>query len=364
MALHAPNFHASSSSLKQKQSGSIKSRGSRLASVNTQLLLRTCLQVTVGSDDSIQKRPALELQSIAMTPQLGVPIKKYLSAALADNTKLAYKGDVEDFTAWGGSIPCSAETLATYVASRATSHSPFTIARRLVGISRAHTSQGLTDPAKCDLVRTVMRGVRRTHGSAQRQATPLLKSDLMALIPLMEGCKGLRDKALTLLGFSCALRRSELVALNLEDIEYVREGLIIHLRRSKTDQTGTGRKIAVPHGRTALCPVKAVENWIAYSMAMSGPLFRSIRKNGVVSSQRLTAQSVSLILKMYASSAGLNASSVSGHSLRSGLVTSAAMAGVSIWKIKAQSGHKSDAMISRYVRDANLFTDNASGALL
>lgn len=334
------------------------------SSVNTQLLLPIFSKVLIAIDESIQGRQAAKLQSIAQTSIARTELKEYFSAALSENTRLAYKGDLADFVEWGGAIPCTPETLATYIAARAPMHSPFTIARRVVGISRAHTTQGFNDPAKSDLVRAVMRRVRRTHGSSQRQATPLLKSDLMSLMHLMEGCKGLRDKALILLGFSCALRRSELVALNLKDIEYVREGLIVHLRRSKTDQIGSGRKIAVPHGRTALCPVKAVEIWTAQDKMTSGPLFRRVRKDGTISSDRLTGQSVALILKRYAVQAGLDAASISGHSLRAGLVTSAAMAGVSIWKIKAQSGHKSDSMISRYVRDANLFTDNASEALL
>ena len=222
----------------------------------------------------------------------------------------------------------------------------------------------MTDPAKNDLVRAVLRGVRRTTGKPQRQVTPLLKSDLLSIVGLMRGSKGIRDRALVLLGFAGALRRSELVALDVQDVQFVKEGLIIQIRRSKTDQTGEGRKIAVPRGRFGICPVNAVEAWLNTATIAAGPLFRPIMKNGLVCGKRLSSQAVALILKGYAAAVGLDAANISGHSLRAGLVTSAAMAGVSTWKIKAQTGHKSDVMVARYIRNADLFHDNASGAVL
>jgi integrase len=234
----------------------------------------------------------------------------------------------------------------------------------VVGIGRAHVSQGFTDPAKTDLVRTVLRGVRRVKGSAQRQASPILKADVLTMMTYMDGIKGQRDRALILLGFAGALRRSELAALDFADIEFVREGLVIHLRRSKTDQLGEGRKIGVPLGRTSACPVKAVEKWLEVSKISSGPVFRAINRGGGVGQSQLSGQSVALILKEYAKAIGMNSANISGHSLRSGLVTSAIQAGVAVHKIQQQTGHRSVEMLARYIRDAGLFDSNASGAVL
>lgn len=297
--------------------------------------------------------------------QLPEDVCGYIAAALADNSRRAYQGDLQDFLQWGGAVPCSPESLAAYIAARAEVHSPYTITRRVVGISRAHVSQGLPNPAKTDLVRVVLRGVRRTHGKPQRQAAPLLKHDLLSLLPLMpENTKGIRDRALLLLGFAAALRRSELVALDYTDLQFVSDGLIVCLRRSKTDQLGEGRRIAVPNGRTSVCAVKAVQLWLERAQISSGPIFRSVSKGGLVNAERLTAQSVALVVKQYAKAAGLPASDFSGHSLRSGLVTSAAHAGASMLKLKEQTGHKSDAMLYRYVRTANQFVGNAAGMVL
>ena len=304
------------------------------------------------------------LQSIAPQEEFSPAISAYVSAALADNTRRAYRQDLADFLRWGGSIPCSPETLSAFIADRAATLSPHTIARRVVGISRAHTAMGLPDPAKHDLVRSVLRGVRRSHGKHQRQIAPLLKQDLISLLPVMQGRKGIRDRALILLGFAAALRRSELVSLDVDDLKFVPEGLIIHLRRSKTDQEGKGRQIAVPLGRTAACPVKAVHQWLEEADISQGPIFRPVRNDGVVGGSRLTAQSVALVIKAYARAVGLPASEFSGHSLRSGLVTSAAQAGVSAHRIMAQTGHRSIEMLNRYIRNANLFQDNAAGLVL
>lgn len=301
---------------------------------------------------------------IATELDLPQVVREYVEAALADNSRRAYQGDLHDFLQWGGVVPCTPELLARYIAERAGIHSPHTITRRVVGISRAHASQGLPDPAKSDLVRVVLRGVRKTHGKPQRRAAPLLKQDLLALLPLMTGTKGIRDRALILLGFAAALRRSELVALDYTSLAFVQEGLVVNLRKSKTDQDGEGRKVAVPYGRTAACPVKAVQLWLEHGQINSGAIFRSVTKAGLVNAERLTAQSVALVVKQYAQAAGLPKSEFSGHSLRSGLVTSAAQAGASMLKLKEQTGHRSDAMLYRYIRAGNQFVDNAAGMVL
>jgi len=165
-------------------------------------------------------------------------------------------------------------------------------------------------------------------------------------------------------GFAGAFRRSELVALTLADVEYVKQGLVIHLRTSKTDQEGQGRKVAIPYARGAICPVLALQEWLEAAEINDGPVFRPVNRHGIVADVALNAQAVALVVKARAKAVGLDPQKFAGHSLRSGLVTSAAQHGVSSWKIRQQTGHASDAMLARYIRDANIFFDNAAGAVL
>lgn len=303
-------------------------------------------------------KPDREHASIALSDS----ISRYISASIADTTRKAYRTDLADFVRWGGSIPCSPEMIAAYLIDRADNLSPVTLARRLVAIGRAHASQQLTDPTKADIVRSVLRGIKRTNGMAQRQVSPVLRENLLAMLPMMTGTKGLRDRALILLGFAAALRRSELVALDYTDLAFVSEGLVVHLRRSKTDQTGEGRKIGVPYGRSAACPVKAVQLWLEHAQISSGPIMRSVKKGGGIGGQ-LSDHAVATIIKSYAKAIGLNTDNVSGHSLRSGLATSAAKAGIAMHKIQQQTGHRGLQMLTRYIRDGELFINNAGGIL-
>jgi integrase len=210
-----------------------------------------------------------------------------------------------------------------------------------------------------------MRGIRRAHGATQRQAKPLLREDLFVVVGAMgDRLKDLRDRALLLIGFAGGLRRSELVAINLIDFERVREGIVLAIRRSKTDQDGVGRRIGIPFGRTIHCPVRALENWLTSARIEDGSVFRAVDRHGRVSADRLSDEAVSLILRDRMAAAGFDATGYSGHSLRAGLATSATRAGVSTFKIRQQTGHASDAMLSRYVRDGELFLGNAAGILL
>jgi integrase len=292
------------------------------------------------------------------------PIRHYVENALSENTRKAYRIDLDHYRAWGGIIPASPEIVAGYLTTYAQNLSIATLQRRLVSIAKAHTMQGYDDPIKTDLVKLTMRGIRRVHGKPQRQATAILKEDLTVMLShAPDGLRGHRDKALLILGFCAALRRSELCAIKFEDLEFNAQGMILTLPRSKTDQTGQGRKIAIPYGRGKICPVNLVKNWIGISNIHSGSLFVSIRKGGILTGGQLSDRSIADIIKHYARKAGLEAEKYSGHSLRSGLCTSAAQHGVSSWKIKAQSGHRSDASLARYIRIGDLFTDNASAAL-
>ncbi len=304
------------------------------------------------------------LQLTANENSLPAPTSHYLQAAISNNTRRAYRSDVAHFIKWGGIIPSSPEVVTAYITQYAGTVKAATLARRLVSIGRAHTSQGLVNPCGHDLVRATLRGIRRIHGVASRQVAPAVREDMLQMVEGLRGVKGVRDRALLLLGFAGAFRRSELVSLTVADLEFVDRGLVVHLRRSKTDQEGVGRKIAIPFARGSVCPVEAIRDWLTTSGISDGPVFRPVTRHGRIGALSLSGHAVAEIVKARARAAGLNPVNYSGHSLRAGLITSAAMLGVSVWKIKAQSGHRTDAMVSRYVRDADLFTNNAAGAVL
>lgn len=291
-------------------------------------------------------------------------VRDYIRASLSENSCRAYRADLEHFLAWGGVIPASPELVAHYLAAHAGHHAIATLSRRLVSIGKAHTTQGQPSPVDTDLVRATLRGIRHIFGSAQRQVAPAEKEDVLSMVAGLAGIKGIRDKALLLLGFAGAFRRSELVGLTVADIEQAKQGLVVQLRFSKTDQEGRGRKVAIPYARGSVCPVLALQQWLEVACIQAGPIFRGVSRHGQISDSGITAQTVALIVKECAGAVGLDPANFSGHSLRAGLVTSAAKLGVSSWKIRQQTGHKSDAMLARYIRDANIFINNAAGAIL
>jgi integrase len=299
------------------------------------------------------------------TPRLDGSAQSYVEAGIAPATRRAYRADLNHFAVWGGTVPATDNELAAYLAAHATTLAVATLTRRLAAISVAHEAHGFANPVRSPLVRATMRGIRRERGSAQRQAKPLLRDDLFAVLAAMSGSlKDIRDRALLLIGFAGGFRRSELVSIDCGDIERVRQGLIITLRRSKTDQDGLGRKIGIPIGRSKWCPVTALEGWLEASGIGDGPVFRRLDRHGRVSAERLSGEGVCLVVRARLAAAEYDPSPFSGHSLRSGLATSAVQAGVSTLKIRGQTGHASDAMLARYVRDGELFIDNAAGALL
>ena len=308
------------------------------------------LQLSTPTDITTHghKRPATEV---------AVQVVDYIHAAISTNTRRAYATDLADFLEWGGSVPATPEVLAEYVASRAAYLSPNTLSRRLVGIGRAHRSLGVVDPTRSELVRVVLRGIKHVHGTRQRGVSPIRVENLHAASPRMVGQKGLRDRALLLVGFAGALRRSEIISLDVEDFVFSASGVVVLLRRSKTDQCGVGRRIAIPLGRTSLCAVTALRAWLDSAQIVSGAVFRSVSRSGAIGG-RLSPQSVALIVKRNAPLMGLAAKELSGHSLRVGFVTSAAQAGVPLFLIQQQTGHASIGMLTKYIRDARLFSEN------
>lgn len=325
------------------------------------------MAINLTSDNPYLSRPKPELVpgSAVNCTELPDAVLGYVRASLADNTRRAYLSDLRHFETWGGSLPGTAEVVAAYLAAHAHMLSVATLVRHLVSISKIHQARGLSNPTRSELVRATTRGIKRSRGCAQRQAKPLLREDLLlALDAIGDGPKGTRDRALLLIGFAGALRRSELVALNVADIEHVRRGIVLYLRHSKTDQDGEGQKIAIPFGRTRWCPVAALDAWLQTSGISEGAIFRPVDRHERVRNARLSGEAVSIVVRERVAAAGLDPAGYSGHSLRAGFATSAAQAGVQAWRIKAQTRHASDAMLARYVREGELFNDTAAGVLL
>jgi integrase len=292
-------------------------------------------------------------------------VADFLQESLAPNTRSAYLADLAHFENWGGRIPAEPETVAAYLATHSDVLSVATLSRRLAALAKVHRSHGMANPASSELVKSVLRGLKRVKGMAQRQAKPLLKEDLiLAINATGEVLRDLRDRALLLIGFAGGFRRSELVGLTCGDVERVRQGVILTLRRSKTDQIGVGRKVGIPFARGRWCPVVALEEWLVRSGITEGPIFRPIDRHGRISLKPLSGEAVSLIVKERVDAVGIDPSGYSGHSLRAGLATSAAQAGVPSWQIRRQTGHASEATLARYIREGQLFSDNAAGALL
>jgi integrase len=322
-------------------------------------------EAQIGAANAAAEQPSLPSIASSFKHGLACSVQEYVEAGIAPATRRAYRADLDHFQQWGGTVPAHDAQLADYLAAHATTLKVATLTRRLAAISVAHEAQDLANPARSPLVRATLRGIRREHGCAQRQAKPLLRDDLFAVLAAMGGSlKDARARALLLIGFAGGFRRSELVAIDCGDIERVREGLIITLRRSKTDQDGNGRKVGIPLGRSKWCPVAALECWLEATRIEHGPIFRRVDRHGRVSAERPSGEAVCLVVRERVAAAGYDPSSFSGHSLRSGLATSAVQAGVSTLKIRGQTGHASDAMLARYVRDGELFTENAAGALL
>lgn len=318
-----------------------------------------------------------ELVSIQQTGMLEViqdiieQSKDYISQAKAPNTIKSYRSDWNHFTEWCmnhglKTLPASQQTVSIYITTLAQEgRKASTIQRRISAISQAHQAAGFESPTKSSAVRTVWAGIRRVHGAHQQGKAPAVIEDIRAMIDtLPDNLLGTRDRAMLLIGFAGAFRRSELVSLNVEDIEVNREGLVIHLRKSKTDQEGLGRKIGIPYGSNIeSCPVRSYQAWIEASGIKDGAIFRHVNRHGKMQDGRLSDKAVALVVKRCALAAGLDPKKYAGHSLRAGLATTAAMLGKSERAIMAQTGHRSVNMVRKYIRDGSIFRDNAAAGI-
>jgi site-specific recombinase XerD len=297
--------------------------------------------------------------------------RRYADNSRAANTLRAYRSDWKQFAAWCDAqglavMPAAPQTVAAYITALADEGlAAGTIGRRLTAIGQAHANQSQQFDAKHPLIRATLSGIRRTLGTAQTPQQALLTEDVRAMVlALPGGLLGQRDRALLLVGFAAALRRSELVGLDAEDLGFEQAGMVLTLRRSKSDQEGQGQTVAIPYGRhDSTCPVLAMKAWLDASGITAGPVFRAVDRHGNVADARLSDRAVVNIVKRAAAAAGLDPADYAGHSLRSGMATSAARAGASERSIMDQTRHRSVAMVRRYIHRGQMFTDNAAGQL-
>ena len=294
-----------------------------------------------------------------------------LQYSKANNTVRAYKSDFNDFGLFcvqNGfrSLPSEPKIVSlylTYLSSKDVKMS--TLKRRLVSIGVIHKLKGHYLDTKHPLIIENIMGIKRRKGSNQLGKKPLLINNLKQIINVIdskkiEENKKFRDRSIILIGFSGGFRRNEIVSLDYEDLDFVSEGLKINLKRSKTDQFGEGFTKGLPYfDNSQYCPVVSIQKWIEISKINSGALFRKFNKGSNLSNSRLTDQTVALLIKKYLKDAGIDSKNYSGHSLRSGFATSAAESGAEERSIMAMTGHKSTEMVRRYIKEANLFKNNA-----
>jgi len=294
-----------------------------------------------------------------------------LKSSKASNTVRAYKSDFNDFAIFclkNGfvSLPSEPKIVSLYLTHLSTKDAKMsTLKRRLVSIGVIHKLKGhYLDTKHPSIIENIL-GIKRRKGSIQKGKKPILISSLKKIINVIdqqnkEEIKKLRDRTIILIGFSGGFRRNEIVSLDYDDLDFVPEGLKINLRRSKTDQFGVGFTKALPYfDNSQYCPVVSLKKFLDLSKIKSGPVFRRFSKGSKLSESRLTDQTVALLIKEYLNLAGIDSKNYSGHSLRSGFATSAAESGVEERSIMAMTGHKSSEMVRRYIKEANLFKNNA-----
>ena len=322
--------------------------------------------------------PETQLSLLTKSTEISTDLKAVADRAAlfaklgkSEATKKAYRADFKHFSAWCGShglspLPAFPETIAFYITHLADSDfACATISRRLVAISQAHKLMGFATPTATAMVREVWKGIRREQGTAQESPRPLLTVEIRRIVQqLGDRLIDTRDRALLLVGFAGGLRRSELVGLHVEDIEDRERGVVLWIRRSKTDQEGQGQKVGVPRGTNSeTCPVLSLTEWLEETGITEGPLFRSVTKGGDLADTALSGYAVSLVVKRHVRGIGLNADRYSAHSLRSGFATEAARGGASEREIMRQTRHRSREVVRRYIKDGGIFNGNAAEKL-
>jgi len=309
-----------------------------------------------------------ENNTIEQNAKLSEKSKRRLKKSKSDNTLKAYEADWNDFSAWCKynaltDLPAEPETIVNYINDLADDAKANTVSRRVSAISENHIAAGFQakNPARSGLVRSALDAIRREKGTMQRGKSPILMEDIeeLALCFTADDIIAIRDKALLFLGFAGAFRRSELVNIQVEDLTFSAEGLIVLIAQSKGDQFGEGNYVAIPYAPSeSLCPVTAVQHWLEVSGLHKGPLFRPFKRNKELRQAQLSDKSVALIVKKYIALSGLDPADFAGHSLRRGFATSAAQHNVDEYTIMKQTRHKSEKMVRRYIEQGNMFKHN------
>ncbi len=293
-----------------------------------------------------------------------------LKSSKANNTLRAYRSDFKDFSAFCAkhgfnSLPTEPKVVSLYLTHLSKNSKISTLRRRLVSIAMVHKLKGHYLDTKHPIIIENLLGIKRVKGSYQKGKKPILINDLKSIINAIDEqkideIKKARDKTLLLVGFAGGFRRSELISIDHEDLEFVAEGIKIIIKRSKTDQFGEGMTKGLPYfSNQKYCPVNNLKKWLELSNIKSGPIFRRFSKGSALTNYRLTDQSVVLIIKFYLNLAGIENKNYSGHSLRSGFATVAAESGADERSIMTMTGHKTTQMVRRYIREANIFKNNA-----
>ena len=287
----------------------------------------------------------------------------------ASNTLKAYHADWKDFTDWCGwksvrSLPAEPETITNYINDLADDAKANTVARRVTAISENHIAAGFIgdrNPAKASMVRDALSAIRREKGTFQQGKAPILLETLYQIaLCFGDDIQSLRDRAVIMLGFAGAFRRSELARIQYDELTFTKQGMIVFVPRAKGDQLGKGSEIAIPYAPdNAVCAVSATKNWLDASGITAGPIFRPFISNMELRNTQLSDKSIALIVKKYAELAGFDPKYFAGHSLRRGFATSAAQHDVDTLTIMKQTRHKSEKMVHRYIEQGNLFRNNA-----
>lgn len=296
-------------------------------------------------------------------------LQAYLQAATSDRTRTAYRSAIRQFEKWGGRLPTDSQVLVRYLIERSNSVNPRTLEMHLTAIGQWHLYQGMANPAADPVVRKTMNGIRRLQGRPKQKAKALRPEHIAAMAQsiraLPDSKKSRRDLALVLMGYFGAFRRSELVAIQVEDLHWEDEGVVVRIPRSKTDQQGQGLSRALPFGPESVCPPTALRAWLQCAAIEEGPVFRSINRWDQVQNTQLGAGSVNTLLKKLGTDCGFDfVETLSSHSFRRGMSTSAAREKVEFELIKKQGGWKSDATVREYIDEGRRFTDNAAHILM
>ena len=315
-----------------------------------------------GLDNDIALVGALQSAGIAPLSN------RYQIAATSENTRRAYQADIRHYETWGGQLPATTEAILRYLHAFAETLNPRTLSRHITALKQWHRYQHFPDPTDAPIVSKTLTGIARIHGKPKEKAPPLLPQHLIKIAEYLSTESTLaacRDNALLQVGFLGAFRRSELVAICIEDINWQSPGIEILIPKSKTDQLNAGQYCVIPNGNEQLCAVRTLKTWLEKAEIKNGFVFRRIYRGNKISDLNIAADSVNEILKKHATASGIeNGTSFSSHSMRRGLATSASRDGVSLPAIMRQGRWKQVGTVMEYIEAAQRFVENAAGQVL